>query len=205
MKNIKIFAYFFMPLLFASLALAQHGNADLPDAPQPQASTAEQAETTAVAATGDRGKSQMIAQAGRYPRAPRGPMRPRGRAYPGGFAPPPPPALSPVGALIGFGIGATIGASHSADGTVQGHVALGLIVGAVGALMGGAIGGANPFFHARRAHRPLDRDDDEESNLRRGVEKSASQQSVVGKAASPGQPAVADPTAPTLSEPLAAP
>jgi hypothetical protein len=205
MKNIKIFTYFLVTLLFASVALSQDRNPDLPDAPRPQASAAGQAETTSGGSAADRDKSQMVAQAGRYPRAPRGPMRPRGRAYPGGFAPPPPPALSPVGALIGFGIGAAIGASHPADGTVQGHVALGLIVGAVGALMGGAIGGANPFFHARSAHRPSDHDDDEESNLRPGAEKSPSQQSVAGKAPSPGQPAVADVTAPPLSEALAAP
>lgn len=156
------------------MALAQAGN--LPDAPQPQdsASTGVQlAQTPAAQApnsTAQPSENKVITQA-RVPRFPRGPMpRPRGRAYPLAFAPRP-PALSPLGALIGFGAGAALGASASGDQTARGRVAGGVIGGALGALIGGAIGHAfsavGYSFHDRYDWR--DRDDAQQRKHRKPV------------------------------------
>lgn len=185
MKNIKLFASFFVTLVLASAALAQDRKPGLPDAPQPQPSAAAQPEPTPVAGTGSSGEDKVISQSRQYPRVPRRPMGPRhGRAYPG-F--PPPPALSPVGALIGFGVGAAAGAANSGDGTVRAHVALSLIGGGLGALIGGAIGAvANPFLHTRRVYRPSGPDEDEEAALRRDMRKAHPGQSDSAKPA-PGQ------------------
>jgi hypothetical protein len=154
MKNLEFLSPLLMSLLLASVALAQAGSPDAPDAPQPQPSVAARPEPTPAAGTGSSGEDRLISHARQYPRGPCGPMEPhRGHAYPG-F--PPPPGLSPVGALIGFGVGAAAGAGNANDGTVGAHVALGLIGGGLGALIGGAIGAvANPFAHARRLLRRL--------------------------------------------------
>jgi hypothetical protein len=134
------------------MAVAQAGN--LPDAPQPQdAATTDvplaqsPATETPVTQTPNPAAQQssvnkLVSQAAPFPRSPRGPMPPpRGRAYPSAFAPRP-PALSPIGALIGFGAGAALGASASGDQTARGRVAGGLIGGTLCALIGGAIGHA---------------------------------------------------------------
>jgi hypothetical protein len=181
-----------MALLFGSVALAQAGNPETPDAPQPQPSVMVQPEINPVAGTGASGEDKLISQARQYPRVPRRPTGSRrGSAYSPGY--PPPPALSPVGALIGFGVGAALGASGPGDGTVKGHVALGLLGGTLGALIGGAIGAAaNPFMHARRVYRPSGPDDDEEAALRSDPRKVHSERSVPAKAASSSQPSAVE-------------
>ncbi len=182
---------FLVSLLFGSVALAQAGNPEIPDTPQPQPSIAVQPEINPVAGTGASGGDRRISQARQYPRVAHRPMGSRGgRAYSTGF--PPPPALSPVGALVGFGVGAALGASGPADGTVKGHVAVGLIGGTLGALIGGAIGAAaNPFMHTRRVYRPSGPDDEEESALRSDRRKARAG-SVPAKAASPSQPSAVE-------------
>jgi len=135
------------------MALAQAGN--LPDAPQPQdagstevqlaQSPATQTPTTQTPnpAAQESSENKLVSQAGPFQRYPRGPMMPpRGRAYPSAFAPPRPPALSPVGALIGLGAGAALAASATQNQTTSGRVVAGLIGGSVCALIGGAIGNA---------------------------------------------------------------
>jgi len=178
MKNLQVLSPLLTSLLLASMALAQAGN--LPDAPQPQgaASTGVQlAQTPATqtpnSAAQQSGENKIITQAAPFPRSPRGPMPPRGRTYPSAFAPRP-PALSPVGALIGFGAGAALGATASGDQTARGRVAGGLIGGALCALIGGAIGRAFPVgghnfhdwhddwhdqddAHERKHHKPVPR------------------------------------------------
>jgi hypothetical protein len=156
MKNLQVLSPLLTSLLFGSMALAQAGN--LPDAPQPQdaattdvplaqASATETPVTqTPIAQTPNPAEqssvNKLVSQAAPFPRSPRGPMPPpRGRAYPSAFAPRP-PALSPIGALIGFGAGAALGASASGDQTARGRVAGGLIGGTLCALIGGAIGHA---------------------------------------------------------------
>ena len=129
---------------------------DLPDAPQLQngASTDVQLapssqtpprqspSTQAPNPAAQHAENKLVTQAAPFPRYPRGPMLPpRGRAYPSAFAPRP-PALSPFGALIGFGAGAALGATATGDQTARGRVAGGLIGGALCALIGGAIGRA---------------------------------------------------------------
>jgi hypothetical protein len=195
MKNLRVLSPVLMSLLLASVALAQAGSPDAPDAPQPQPSVAPRSEPTPAARTGSSGEDRLISQARQYPRGPRGPMGPhRGHAYPG-F--PPPPGLSPVGALIGFGVGAAAGAGNANDGTVGAHVALGLIGGGLGALIGGAIGAvANPFLHARRVYRPSGPNDDEEAALRPSTRKVHSERSVPAKADSPSQPTALEGAAP---------
>jgi hypothetical protein len=151
------------------MALAQAGN--LPDAPQPQETATTdvplaQSPATETPATQTPNPAQqssenkLVSQAAPFPRPPRGPMPPpRGRAYPSAFAPRP-PALSPVGALIGFGAGAALGASASGDQTARGRVAGGLIGGTLCALIGGAIGHAfsavGHNFHDKNDWRDLD-------------------------------------------------
>jgi hypothetical protein len=193
-----------MLLLFVSVALAQGGRPDVPDAPQPQPSVAAQTEPAPVAGTGSSSDDKLISQAGKYPPVPGRRMGShRGRAYP---AFPPPPALSPVGALIGFGVGAAAGASNSGESTVGTHVALGLIGGGLGALIGGAIGAVvNPFARARRVRRPSGPDDDEEAGLRSGEGKTHSRQSIVSKPASPSPTTAVQSTGASSSEILAAP
>jgi hypothetical protein len=152
MKNLQVISPLLTSLLFASMALAQAGN--LPDAPQPQdAATTDEplaqspatetpATQTPNPAAQQSSVNKLVSQAAPFPRSPRGPMPPpRGRAYPSTFAPRP-PALSPMGALIGFGAGAALGASASGDQTARGRVAGGLIGGTLCALIGGAIGHA---------------------------------------------------------------
>jgi hypothetical protein len=162
------------------MALAQAGN--LPDAPQPQDAAMTDvplaqspATETPVTQTPNPVAQQssvnkLVSQAAPFPRSPRGPMPPpRGRAYPSAFAPRP-PALSPIGALIGFGAGAALGASASGDQTARGRVAGGLIGGTLCALIGGAIGHAfsavGHNFHdrndwddaqERKQHKPVPR------------------------------------------------
>ena len=155
------------------MALAQAGG--LPDAPTPQDSASAQRSVpalttqTANPATEQSTENELITQAGHFPRFPRGPMaRPRGRAYPSAFAPPRPPALSPLGALIGFGAGAALGASASGDQTARGRVAGGLIGGALCALIGGAIGNAFSIFHT---HNFRDWDDAQERKHRKPVQR----------------------------------
>jgi hypothetical protein len=133
------------------MALAQAGN--LPDAPQPQDTATTnvplaQSPATQTPATQTPNPAQqssenkLVSQAAPFPRSPRGPMPPpRGRAYPSAFAPRP-PALSPIGALIGFSAGAALAAAGSQDQTARGRVAAGLIGGAICALIGGAVGHA---------------------------------------------------------------
>jgi hypothetical protein len=185
-----------MTLLFASVALAQAGKADLPDAPQPQASASAQSGNTQDANAGASGDNTLISQAGRYPRLPRRPVRaPRGYAY-GPAAPM--PGFSPLGALIGFGVGATLGASASQDTTGRGRVAVGLIIGVIGAGIGGAIG-ALP--HARGRY-PSDPDDDDDSDLRSETRKDHSGQSVSARPAAPGRlTGIEAPEAPALDAP----
>jgi len=188
MKTIRVLSLLVMSLLISSVALAQAGSPETPDAPQPQPSLAVQPEINPVAGTGAPGEDKLISQARQYPRVPRRPMRSqRGRAYSPGF--PDLPALSPVGALIGFGVGAAVGASNPADGTVRGHVALALIGGTVGAFIGGAIGAAaNPFLHARRVYRPSGPDDNEEAALQSDTRKVHSERSAPAKTAPSSQP-----------------
>jgi hypothetical protein len=204
MKNTIVISPLLMTLLFASVALAQARNPNLPDAPQPQASASTRSEPTPVAGRGASGEDKLIRQARQYPRGPRRPMGPRrGHAYP---AFPPPPALSPVGALIGFGVGAAAGASNSGESTVGTHVALGLIGGGLGALIGGAIGAVvNPLAHARRVRRPSGSDNDEEADLPSGARKAYSRQSVVSEQASQGPTTAVRATDAHRSEILAAP
>jgi hypothetical protein len=170
MKNLQALSPLLTSLLLASMALAQAGG--LPDAPTPQDSASEQrsahaptrhAPTTeapshqaadpAAQSTGN----EIITQAAPFPRATRRPTPPpRGRAYPSAFAAPRPPALSPVGALIGFGAGAALGAAASGDQTARGRVAGALIGGTLCALIGGAIGRS---FSLRSSHHYHDWDD----------------------------------------------
>jgi hypothetical protein len=156
MKNLQVISALLTSLLFGAMALAQAGN--LPDAPQPQdAATTDvplaqsPASETPVTQTPitqtpnpaeQSSVNKLVSQAAPFPRSPRVPMPPpRGRAYPSAFSPRP-PALSPIGALIGFGAGAALGASASGDQTARGRVAGGLIGGTLCALIGGAIGHA---------------------------------------------------------------
>jgi hypothetical protein len=151
MKNLQVISALLTSLLFGAMALAQAGN--LPDAPQPQdAATTDvplaqsPASETPVTQTPNPAEqssvNKLVSQAAPFPRSPRVPMPPpRGRAYPSAFSPRP-PALSPIGALIGFGAGAALGASASGDQTARGRVAGGLIGGTLCALIGGAIGHA---------------------------------------------------------------
>ena len=146
MKNLQVLSPLFTSLLLASMALAQAGG--LPDAPRPQDSASTDVQLTEIQATQapnptsqESGENKIISQAAPFPRVPRGPMPARGRAYPSAFAPHP-PALSPLGALIGFGAGAALGATASGDQTSRGRVAGALIGGSLCALIGGAIGHA---------------------------------------------------------------
>jgi hypothetical protein len=154
MKNLQVIFPLLTSLLLSSVALAQAGS--LPDAPQPQDSVSTQLQSTSAANTEEStsksappsDENKLLSQALPYPRFPRGPMGPpRGRAYPRAFAPPP-PALSPIGALIGFGFGAALGASASGDHTSAGRVAGALIGGGLCALIGGAIGGGFALVHS---------------------------------------------------------
>jgi len=136
MKNLQVLSPLLASLLLASMALAQAVN--LPDAPQLQASDPP---------TQPSSENKLVSQARPFPRSPRSPMPdPRGRAYPSAFAPRP-PALSPVGALIGFGTGAALGAAGSQDHTTGGRAAAGLLGGALCALIGGAVGNAFSVVH----------------------------------------------------------
>jgi hypothetical protein len=170
MKNPQVLSTVLTSLLLTSVALAQAGN--LPDAPQPQdaASTdvqSAQSPATQIAAklapssaAQQSGENKIITQAAPFPRSPRGPMPPpRGRTYPSAFAPPRPPALSPLGALIGFGAGAALGAAASGDQTARGRVAGGLFGGTLCALIGGAIGRS---FSLVTSHNYHDWDDTQE-------------------------------------------
>jgi hypothetical protein len=136
--------------------MAQAGN--LPEAPQPQDPSATEVQLirspsqsstrkppstqTPNESTQQSGENKIITQAAPFPRSPRGPVPPsRGQANPSAFATRP-PALSPLGALIGFGTGAALGATASGDQTTRGRVVAGLIGGSLCALIGGAIGHA---------------------------------------------------------------
>jgi hypothetical protein len=184
MKNLHLVSPVLTSLLLGSMALAQAANLPVPEAPQPQNSSSTK--LTPAANTLKPGEDQLISQVRRYPRFPGGPTGPRRGMYSPGF--PPPPALSPLGVVIGFGAGAALGASNRADGTVRGHVALGLIGGAIGALIGGAIGGAaHPFLHSRRTYRPSwpAEDADEESNLQPPSRRAQSPRSVPPSSGAP--------------------
>lgn len=158
-----------MWLLLGSVALAQAGIAELPDAPHSQDPNTAQIEPariepTAEAKAGASSEGKLISQARRYPHLHPGRTRPPGQAY---RSHSPMPGLSPLGALIGFGAGAALGASKSQDGTAGGRVLGGLLLGGLGALIGGAIGTAPPFWHSRRNYPPYrpDDDDDQDSDL----------------------------------------
>src|ERR1700722_6734400 len=175
MKNLQVLSSLLTSVLLASMALAQAGN--LPDAPQPRdtASTdLELAQSPATETPATRtpvgqapnyaaqqsGENKIISQATPFPRSPRGPMPPpRGRAYPSAFAPRP-PALSPLGPLIGFGAGAALGATASGDQTTRGRVAGALIGGSIRPLSRGAtrpaFSAVGHNFHDRYAWRDLD-------------------------------------------------
>ncbi|HWW16536.1 MAG TPA: hypothetical protein VN310_17895 [Candidatus Dormibacteraeota bacterium] len=200
MKNLRIIFPLLMTLLFASVALAQAGKRDLPDAPQPQASAPAQSDNTQDANAGASADNTLISQAGRYPRLPRRPVRaPRGYGYRPAA---PMPGLSPAGALIGFGVGFGLGASASQDGSANARVASGLIVGAIGALIGGAIG-AVP--HVRRRYPPSDPDDDDDSDLRSDGRSPHPKQPVSAKTAAPAQSTGVEATAQTSPEEPAVP
>src|ERR1700678_4485855 len=161
MENLQVLSLLLTSLLLSSMAMAQAGN--LPEAPQPQdpsstdvqlirspstqSSTAKPPSTqTPNESTQQSGENKIITQAAPFPRSPRGPMPPpRGRSYPSAFAPRP-PALSPLGALIGFGAGAALGATASGDQSTRGRVAAGLIGGAIGH----AFSAVGHNFHDRR-------------------------------------------------------
>jgi hypothetical protein len=204
MKNLRIIAPLLMTLLFASAALAQAGKADLPDAPQPQASDAARSENPQDAKAGASGDNTLMSQAGRYPRLPRRPVRsPRGYGYRQAA---PMPSLSPAGALIGFGVGGALGASASQDSSGRARLASGLIVGAIGALIGGAIGAAPPFWHRRRGYPPSGPDDDDDdSDLRSNARGSHTGRSASMRAAPPRQPTGRVATAHESREELAIP
>ena len=172
MKNLNMISPFFLvPLLLGGMAVAQEAVNVVPEGPQPQNIVVTQQQMAANAK--DSGRND-ISQFGRYPQVHRGPIRSSGgRAYPSAYASAPPPPLSALGALIGFGVGAAIGASGSDHSgmTLGGRVIVG---GALFALMGGAIGRGLPFRHRIRFPEPPDPGDDEESILRtdpKGVHK----------------------------------
>ena len=151
MKNLRIPSLILSTFL-TSAALAQTSN--LPEAPEPPDSTSAQPaldaapdQSTYSSSKDSPGKDDAIAQAGTYPRFPRRPMPgPRGGGYPAVFPAPPPP-LSPVGALIGFGVGGVLGAVGSGDQTGRGRLAGGLIGGGICDQIGGGIGAAYSAFH----------------------------------------------------------
>jgi hypothetical protein len=175
MKNTKIFSPLMWLLLLGSVALAQAGNADVPETPQPQESATAKIEAAKVEATkieptaettaGASSEGRLISQARRYAQLHPGRMQPPGQAY---RSRSPMPGLSPLGALIGFGAGAALGASKSQDQSASARAVIGLFAGGIGALIGGAIGTAPPFWHSRRnypLYGPGD-DDGDDSNLR---------------------------------------
>ena len=199
MKNLRAFFPLLISLLLGSVALAQTGNPNLPDAPQPQTSASAQSERTPDAHAEASGQNTVIGQARRYPRFPRRPIRaPRGPGY---RAAAQVPGLSPVGAFIGFGVGAGIGASASQDHSAGARVATGLIVGAIGAVIGGAIGA---FPHVRRGYREPD-DEDDESDLRSDARRSNDGRSVPAKVAASSQSPTAQATSAPASEAVAVP
>jgi hypothetical protein len=155
MKNLQIVSPLLTSLLLGSVALAQANNP--PEAPQPQNSASTQIQSTQIHSTEATAPESarpsndhtLVSQARPYPRFPRGPMGPpRGRAYPSAFAPPRPPALSPLGALIGFGVGGALAAAGSQDQTARGRIAVGLFGGGLCALIGGAIGHSFSAIHS---------------------------------------------------------
>jgi hypothetical protein len=186
MKNLQFVSPLFTSLLFGSMAAAQARNLPAPEAPQPQESASAETQITTAPDAAKPGEDKLIAQARRYPRLADRPVGSRRGMYSPGF--PPPPPLSPIGVLIGFGAGAAIGASNPADGTVKGHIALGLIGGTIGAFIGGAIAAANPFLHTRRPYRPSWPDDDEEVALPSHSRGSHSESSASATSDTPSPP-----------------
>ena len=172
MKNLQVLSPLLTSLLLTSMALAQANS--LPDAPKPQDSASTDLQLTQTPppktldpAAQQSSENKVVRQAGPFQRYPRGStVPPRGRAYPSAFALPRPPALSPLGALIGFGAGAALGAAASGDQTTRGRVAGGLIGGAICALIGGAIGNAFSVVHT---HNYRDWDDAQERKHRKPV------------------------------------
>jgi hypothetical protein len=173
MKNTKIFSPF-MWLLLGTVAFAQAGSADVPEAPQPQdPDTARieaktepaKIESSSNSNIGSSSEGRLISQARQYPQLHPGRMRPPGQVY---RSHSPMPGLSPLGALIGFGAGAALGASKSQDQSASARAVIGLFAGGIGALIGGAIGSAPPFWHSRRNYPPYGPGDDDgdDSNLR---------------------------------------
>ena len=192
MKNKKFFSPLLMSLLLASVALAQSGKPEVPDAPQPQDSASQQVEITPASNPEASGDNKLISQVRQYPRFPRRPMGPyRAQMY---RSRPPMPGLSPLGALIGFGAGAALGASRSQDVTSSGRFASGLLIGAIGALIGGAIGdaigAASPLLHAKRTHPPSGPGDDDGSDLSADAREAHSKRSLSARPAAPSQSTV---------------
>ena len=201
MKNFRSISPLLVLVLSGSVALAQAGNPDLPDAPQPQTSASVQSEATPDAHAETSGRNSVNGQGRRYPRFPRRPIRAfHGAGYRSAA---PMPGLSPVGALIGFGVGAGLGASGSQDRSAGARVVSGLIVGAIGAVIGGAIG---TFPSVRRGYPPRepDDDDDDDSDLRSDARTGHRGRLVPPKIAAPSQSPTVQ-TATPLSEAVAAP
>jgi hypothetical protein len=210
MKNTKIFSPL-MWLLLGTVAFAQAGSTDAPEAPLPQdpdtakieAAKIEPAkiESSSNSNAGSSSEGRLISQARRYPQLHPGRMRPPGQAY---RSHSPMPGLSPLGALIGFGAGAALGASKSQDQSASARAVIGLFVGGIGALIGGAIGTAPPFWHSRRNYPPYGPgDDDDEGDLRSAGKDS--KHSTAKKPAAPSQSTVVESAALGPHEELAAP
>jgi hypothetical protein len=205
MKNLRVLSPLLTLLFVGSMALAQEAGPAVPDAPQPQNAPATQPQENSVADTRESGEGSLISQVRHYPRFPRRPMRPpRGQAYPPAF--PPPPAFSPVGALIGFGAGALLGVSKAGDNAGNARAGLVLIGGGLGALFGGVIGGIVGGPHSFRHHGrygPSWPGEDEEGSL--GSKDAHHEKPTSAKAAEPRETPVAqDVASPSSTRPASA-
>lgn len=202
MKNLRTIPPVLVSLLLVSMALAQAGNPNLPDAPQPQNSDSAQSELAPASNARAASDGKLVSQARQHPRFPCRPVHHSGgQVYASRYSSP--PGLSPVGALIGFGVGAGLGASASQDGSAGARVASGLIVGAIGAVIGGAIGA---FPHVRRGYPPSEPDDeDDESDLRSDARSCNHGRSVPAKVAASSQSPTVQAAAPPASEGVAVP
>lgn len=164
MRNLQIVSSLLTSLLLGSMAFGQTSN--LPEAPQPQDSTA----TTdpLIPATTEQSTSKpsqrsappvaedrLVSQSRPFPRFPRGTIAtPRGRGYPALGPPPPPPPLA--GTLIGFGVGFLVGACDPSDDSARGRAVVGLLGGLVGAALGALIDSGSAALDARRWRGPED-------------------------------------------------
>jgi hypothetical protein len=212
MKNTKIFSPL-MWLLLGSVAFAQAGIADVPEAPQPHVPDTARNEPAKIGASSieptaitkpDASDGRLISQARHFPRPPHARMRPPAQAYRPAA---PMPGLSPMGALIGFGAGAALGASRSPDHSAGGRAVAGLFIGGIGALIGGIIGSGPPVWHRRRAYPPYGDgdDDDDDSNLRSDARTIKAKPSVTKKPAAPGKSSAVESATLVPQEELAVP